>query len=220
MEVGRYFVSETEAKEINISEVNEGRYLGITIQKNYSVFKPQWEIAMQKARRGAGLVTLLARRCSNPLTVMKPLWQSYILPAVLYGTEIMDYCKLQIQNLDIIQKGMMKSIRHVMQGTSSAGCYAITGLSMIEHEIWKKKLSYYIHIKCMDKTGWAKLAFGEQLNWGIKDGTWDIEGIQRNTHTTSKNFFVKRNMANYGKALRYGKGRGNGRGEETGIAFT
>ncbi len=46
-----------ESKDINISEATEGRYLGVTIQKNYSVFKPQWEIAMQKARRGAGLVT-------------------------------------------------------------------------------------------------------------------------------------------------------------------
>ncbi len=71
--MGDIFVNETEAKEINISEANEGRHLGITIQKNYSVFKPQWEIAMQKARHGVGLVTLLARRCSNPLTVMKPL---------------------------------------------------------------------------------------------------------------------------------------------------
>ncbi len=44
------YVSETESKEINISEANEGRYLGVTIQKNYSVFKPQWELAMQKAR--------------------------------------------------------------------------------------------------------------------------------------------------------------------------
>ncbi|MCP4978510.1 MAG: reverse transcriptase family protein [Maribacter sp.] len=183
--LGEVFVNELEAKEINISETSEGRYLGVTIQKNYSLFKPQWEIAMQKARRGAGLVTLLARRCSNPLTVMKPLWQSYILPAVLYGTEIMDYCKSHIQNLDIIQKGMMKSVLRVMQGTSSAGCYAITGLSTIEQEIWKKKLSYYVHITRMSETKWAKIAFGEQLNWGIKEKTWDTEGIQRNTHIKS-----------------------------------
>ncbi len=187
--LGEVFVNELESKEINISETNEGRYLGVTIQKNYSVFKPQWEIAMQKARRGAGLVTLLARRCSNPLTVMKPLWQSYILPAVLYGTEIMDYCKVHIQNLDIIQKGMMKSVLRVMKGTSSAGCYAITGLSMIEQEIWKKKLSYYIHITRMDETRWAKIAFGEQLSWGIKEKTWDAQGIQRNTHIKSKKKF-------------------------------
>ncbi len=94
--------------------------------------------AIQKARRGAGLVALLVRRCSNPLTVLKPLWQSYILPAVLYGTEIMDVNKTYIKDIETIQRGLMKSVLRVIPGTATTGCYAVTGLSDITQEIWKK----------------------------------------------------------------------------------
>ncbi len=88
--LGKFNISETDNEDIWIRENAEGRYLGVTIQKNYSIFKPQWELALHKARRGAGLVALLARRCGNPLAVLKPMWQQHILPVVLYGTEIMD----------------------------------------------------------------------------------------------------------------------------------
>ncbi len=81
---------------------------------------------------------------------------------------------------------MMKSVLRVMQGTSTAGCYAVTGLSTIEQEIWKKKLSYYMHIKRMDGKKWAKIAYEKQLNWGIRGDTWDIDGTQRNTNIISK----------------------------------
>ncbi len=91
--------------------------MGVTIQKNYSIFKPQWEMALQKARRGAGLVSLLARRCGNPLTVLKPLWQQYILPAVLYGSEIMDVNSTYIKNLETVQRGLMKTVLRVIPGT-------------------------------------------------------------------------------------------------------
>ncbi len=136
--IGEKFISETESNDINITEESEGRYLGITIQKNYSIFRPQWEIALQKARRGVGLVALLARRCSNPLTVLKPLCQSYILPAVLYGTEIMDVNSTYIKDIETVQRGLMKTVLRVIPGTATAGCYAVTGLTDITHEIWKK----------------------------------------------------------------------------------
>ncbi|MCP4978278.1 MAG: reverse transcriptase family protein, partial [Maribacter sp.] len=49
--LGKSYISETECNDIWISEEGEGRYLGVTIQKSYSIFKPQWELALQKARR-------------------------------------------------------------------------------------------------------------------------------------------------------------------------
>ncbi|MCP4976598.1 MAG: hypothetical protein GY931_10590 [Maribacter sp.] len=95
-------ISESVSEEIFMEEENEGRYLGVTISRKGSIFKPQWELAIQKAWRGAGLVGLLVRRCSNPLTILKPLWQSYILPAVLYGTEMLDFNKDFIEKIDKI----------------------------------------------------------------------------------------------------------------------
>ncbi len=45
---------------------DNGRYMGVKIQKNYNIFKQQWELAKQKARRGATLLSILMRRCHIP----------------------------------------------------------------------------------------------------------------------------------------------------------
>ncbi len=174
--LGVHNISEHQSWDIIIEEEAQGRYLGVTIQKNNSIFKPQWELAKQKARRGAGLVALLARRCNNPLTILKPLWQTYILPAVLYGTEIMDYNKAYIHDLETIQRGLMKTVLRVIPGTATAGCYAITGLLDIKHEIWKRKLAYYQHVERQSEKKWMKLAYWEQLKWGITNKLWDDQG--------------------------------------------
>ncbi len=105
---------------------------------------------MQKARRGAGLVGLLARRCSNPLTILRPLWQSYILPAELCGTEILDYNKDYIDKIDEIQRGLTKTVLRELLGTATPACYAATGLPDITYEIWKKKLLYRMHVTRMN----------------------------------------------------------------------
>ncbi|MCP4977991.1 MAG: reverse transcriptase family protein, partial [Maribacter sp.] len=161
--LGKLNISETESRDIWIQEEPEGRYLGVTIQKNYSIFKPQWELALQKARRGAGLVALLSRRCGNPLTILKPMWQQYVLPAVLYGTEIMDLYSSAVKDLETVQRGLMKTVLRVIPGTATAGCYALTGLMDINNEILKRKLAYYQHVVHMHEDRWCRLAYEEQL---------------------------------------------------------
>ncbi len=41
----------------------------------------------------------------------------------------------------------------------------------------------------MDERKWAKLAFTERLNWGIRDNLWDNKGVKKNTHNVSKKKF-------------------------------
>ncbi len=174
--LGVHHISEQVSQDILVEEEPQGRYLGVTIQKNNSIFKPQWKRAKQKARRGAGLVALLVRRCNNPLTILKPLWQTYILPAVLYGTEIMDYNKTYIQDLEVIQRGLMKTVLRVIPGTATLGCYALTGLMDIKHEIWKRKIAYHLHIERQCDKKWVKQAYYEQLQWGVTSKLWDAQG--------------------------------------------
>ncbi len=179
--IGSKYVRENEKEDIFMEEDDTGRYLGVTVQKNYNIFKQQWEIAKQKARRGSIVVSILARRCHNPLTVLKPMWQSYIQPAFLYGMEIMDYNKARIKELETIQRNLLKIVLRVIPGTATSAVYAMTGLTDITHEIWKRKLSYYIHITSMPDARWAKKAFKEQLLWGQRDNFWDHSGERKDT---------------------------------------
>ncbi len=176
--LGAKYIGENEKEEIWVKEEDSGRYLGVTIQKNYNIFKPQWELAAQKARRGATVVSILARRCHNPLTILKPMWQQYIQPSFLYGTEIMEYNKTGIKKLETIQRNLMKTVLRVLPGTATAGVYAMTGLTQVVYEIWKRKLLYYIHIRAMSDNRWAKKAYNEQFQWGQRDSFWNHENTR------------------------------------------
>ncbi len=56
----------------------------------------------------------------------------------------MDTPATRINSLEVIQNGLMKNVLRVIPGTATAGCHALTGLTSIKQEIWKKKLSYYM----------------------------------------------------------------------------
>ncbi len=176
--LGTKYIRENEKEEIWVEESDTGRYLGVTIQKNYNIFKQQWELACQKAKRGATVVSILVRRCHNPLTILKPMWQSYIQPAFLYGMEIMDYNKTSIKQLENIQRNLMKTVLRVLPGTATAGVYAMTGLTDVTHEIWKRRLSYFIHVRQMSEDRWAKKAYNEQVLWGQRDSFWNHDIVR------------------------------------------
>ncbi len=199
--IGSKYVRENEKEDIYMEEEATGRYLGVTIQKNYNIFTQQWELAKQKARRGATLVSILARRCHNPLTILKPMWQAYIQPAFLYGMEVMDYNKAGIKELETIQRNLMKIVLRVLPGTATSGVYAVTGLTDITHEIWKRKLSYYIHVKAMPETRWAKKAANEQNMWGQRDNFWDHVGERKDT-VIKGNYWLA-GMQNMAKSMWY-----------------
>ncbi len=52
----------------------------------------------------------------------------------------------------------------------------MTGLLDIKHEIWKRKLAYYQHVERQNNKKWMKLAYWEQIKWGITDNLWDENG--------------------------------------------
>ncbi len=105
------------------------------------------------------------------------MWQQYILPAVLYGTEIMDPHSSYVKDLETVQRGLLKNVLRVIPGTATDGCYALTELMDINSEIFKKKLAYYQHVHQMHEDRWSKFAYQEQLTWEIQDNSWDDRGV-------------------------------------------
>ncbi len=53
----------------------------------------------------------------------------------------------------------------------------------------------------MDERKWAKLAFTEQLNWGIRDNLWDNKGVKKNTHNVSKKKFWLNELYAFAKEI-------------------
>ncbi len=98
----------------------------------------------------------------------------------------MDYDKTYIHDLEVIQRGLMKTVLRVIPGTATAGCYAVTGLLDIKHEIWKRKIAYYQHVIKQSDNKWMKQAHHEQIKWGAVNNLWDDDGnYSPDDHTTS-----------------------------------
>ncbi len=129
------------------------------------------------------------------------MWQSYIQPAFLYGMEITDYNKTGIKELETIQRNLMKIVLRVLPGTATSGVYAVMGLTDIAHEIWKRKLSYYIHIKSMPDMRWERKAFNEQFVWGQRDNFWNHTGERENA-VIKGNYWLA-GMQNMAKTMWY-----------------
>ncbi len=117
------------------------------------------------------------------------MWQQYVLPAVLYGTEIMDLNSTYVKDLETVQCGLMKNVLRVIPGTANACCYAVTGLMDIKNEIFKKKLAYFQHVHHMHEERWCVAAYKEQRSWGIQDNAWDDNGVRIATNCRTKNKF-------------------------------
>ncbi len=69
--LGVKYIAEHDNRDINIEEASEGRYLGVTIQRNYSIFKPQWELALQKSTAGGRVSIASSKTMQQPTNNFK-----------------------------------------------------------------------------------------------------------------------------------------------------
>ncbi len=79
-----------------------------------------------ESEKGVHIGVDIAHRCHNPLTVLKPMWQSYIQPTFLYGMEIIDYNKARIKELETIQRNLLRIVLRVIPGMATSAVYAVT----------------------------------------------------------------------------------------------
>jgi len=129
--IGNVPIREREGEPIIMLEENGGRYLGISWQRVHNIYTPQMNIALAKATKVVGIITYLLKRTCNPVTLVKKLWETYALPAVLYGMEVMSVPQNVLDKLEVIQNTLIKHTFKLPSFTSTAACYAISGLHLL-----------------------------------------------------------------------------------------
>ena len=78
------------------------KYLGITINDKRNIFKIQRELIIEKATKMPNLTySVVVRSCAR-LMIGKVYWKGIVLPMILYGTNIIDFTKKEIQKLQRI----------------------------------------------------------------------------------------------------------------------
>ena len=130
-------------KEIN--QTDNLKHLGIVrTSKNTLNTEDRLKIARQTiyALLGPGLH---ARRGLSPKVAVK-LWKTYVLPRSLYGIEVLQNRKTDIERLEKQQRQMLKHFQGLPERTATVGVHILLGAEPIESIIDKQKLSLFMNI--------------------------------------------------------------------------
>jgi hypothetical protein len=92
------------------------------------------------------------------------LWRQAVLPALLYGAEVIPYTKEWIRTVERAQNKVGRWILGVRQSTSAAGVRAELGWLTVEGEIQLRKVKFWDRVNELPSTRWAKQAVQEVSN--------------------------------------------------------
>lgn len=126
----------------NIIEKQNIKHLGLARQK-YN--RPNIESRTSTARAtmyplmGAGLHGING---INPLISYK-LWKTYVIPRMLYGIQILNITKTDIQKLENLKKKTLKQLLSLLQRTADAVIYILLSVKSIQQIIHKTTISHF-----------------------------------------------------------------------------
>lgn len=93
------------------------KYLGITIDNKLNCFKTQKKMILKKARNMANLTYSIIGKSCNKLLIGKTYWKSVAMPSILYGTNVINLTKEEIEQLQVTENSVYRNIL-------DAPCYA------------------------------------------------------------------------------------------------
>ena len=121
---------------------NTLKYLGITINDSKNLFKEHKKLMMDKAVRLANMTySVVARSCARML-VGKTYWKSIALPTILYGTNIMEFTKQELEKLQRIENSVTRKILRAPSYAQQAALRGEVGISSMKARIMEGQLKY------------------------------------------------------------------------------
>ena len=137
---------ETENIE-GINVTTEIKYLGIKVVNKRNCFKEQKQKAINEAYKFANIVPSVISRSCNKLLIGSTYWKHTVLPLVMYGAEVLNYTKVEIEK---IQKAEYKAYRHMMNApryTPVSGLRGEVGASSHLARDIKTKFNFLRHLQ-------------------------------------------------------------------------
>jgi len=192
--IGTVPIQEREGEPIIMHEDDNGRYLGISWKRTESIFSPQMDLAIKKGARMVGILAYLIRKTNNPTHMLKKLWETYALPMILYGTEVMTVTSTALETLEVQQRSLIKNVFKFPAYTATVACEILSGLQPIKFVIAKRKINYLMYVQNCDDTRWVKWALQEQLKWARRDhicGPHDLSPQTANLKPYVQTYWLK-----------------------------
>ena len=128
------------------------KYLGITINDKKNKFKTQKKLIIEKATKMANLTYSVVSRSCARLMIGKVYWKGIVLPMILYGTNIIDFTKEEIQKLQRIENSVGRKILCALSSAQEVALRGEIGISSMKSRIMEGQLKYLHHILIGEST--------------------------------------------------------------------
>ena len=145
----------------NLEVVNSFRYLGVTFSYNGGFAKAKLEIKSQATRAMFSLVSK-CRKLKLPIDTQLELFDSTVLPIMLYGAEVWGQ-----EKIDVLEKLHLKFLKYVLN-VNSRTCnnmvYGELGRFPIYLSVKLRMLSYWCSLLTNRETKLSKMIYDSLLN--------------------------------------------------------
>ena len=130
----------------NVKTCSKIKYLGITIENKRNCFKEHKKERLIKAKQLANMTYSITERSCNRLLVGKGYWKGVGLATTLYGAEIVDYTKEELNKLQCIENKVYRCILQVPTYTANCALRSEVGATSTEARDAKIKIMFAKHL--------------------------------------------------------------------------
>jgi hypothetical protein len=131
-------------------------YLGTTFTYN-GKFNNAIDKQVQQAKRAMYSLLGKARKLNLPLDIVSHLFDTCIIPILLYGCEVWGYCN--INKLEAVQRMFYKQVLKLNTGTASCIVLGEVGRTNLETIVNQRMLNYWARLQTADQSKIAKITY-------------------------------------------------------------
>ena len=122
------------------------KYLGVTIVDKRNCFKLHKDEIISKARKMANLTQNVVGKSCNRMLIGKTFWKSVALPSILYGANIVDFNRQDLEKLQRIENSVSRKILNAPNYGQESALRGEIGMSSMRGRIMEGQLKYLQYI--------------------------------------------------------------------------
>ena len=137
------FNSKNEPSEIEgIKTAKEMKYLGIWIEDKRDIFKKHKETKLKLAQKLSNTTYSVTNRSCNRMLIGKTFWKNVALPAILYGSAVIEWNRKEEQQLQTIQNAVSRKILNAPRYATICSMRREIGMSMMKTRLIQLRIGY------------------------------------------------------------------------------
>ena len=120
----------------------EMKYLGITIEDYRDIFRKHKQSKLQLAEKLANNTYSVINRCSNKMIIGKAYWKSIAIPAIIYGSGVIEWNQQERQKMQVIENKVCRKILSAPRWAANSALRGEIGISKVDTRLMQNRLGY------------------------------------------------------------------------------